>query len=250
MNTSFLQEGIVFGLLSIFSWGIGDYFYALASRKYGVLSAALFTAGGATVMFFVFAVMSRTSFMVSPSVALAAASVGVVHILADLLYAKGLTRGKVSLVTPIMASYSTLLVVAAVIFLGERITFIQIVAICIVIIGTIMASTDLKELSESQKFIFNDHGVPYAFSALSLYAIGFFVLKLSIQEGMWINANLIMYVIKTTIVLLVIAGRKQSINYPSTPSMIVMTIMLGIFAGGGYIGYSIGIWQSIGIEFE
>ena len=54
--------------------------------------------------------------------------------------------GPIAVVSPVVASYAALTVVLVVIFLGERLTSGQVVAIGVTFVGVAVASTDIREL--------------------------------------------------------------------------------------------------------
>ena len=54
--------------------------------------------------------------------------------------------GPIAVVSPVVASYAALTVILIVIFLGERLTMGQIIAIGVTFIGVAVASTDIREL--------------------------------------------------------------------------------------------------------
>src|SRR5690348_10651894 len=54
--------------------------------------------------------------------------------------------GPIAVVSPVVASYAALSVVGIVLFLGERLTAGQVVAIAVTFAGVVIASTDVREL--------------------------------------------------------------------------------------------------------
>ena len=54
--------------------------------------------------------------------------------------------GPIAVVSPVVASYAALSVVGIVLFLGERLTAGQVVAIAVTFVGVVIASTDVREL--------------------------------------------------------------------------------------------------------
>src|SRR5205814_10260770 len=75
--------------------------------------------------------------------ALALGFTGVIAVAA--LY-RGLARGPVAVVAPVVASYVVITVILVVIVLGERLTTAQIVAASLVFVGVVLTSTDAREL--------------------------------------------------------------------------------------------------------
>lgn len=78
--------------------------------------------------------------------ALALAVLGIVGLSA--LY-KAFALGPIAVVSPIVASYAALTVILIVIFLGERLTTGQALAIAVTFVGVVVASTDVRTLRRS-----------------------------------------------------------------------------------------------------
>jgi len=57
--------------------------------------------------------------------------------------------GPIAVVSPLVASYAALAVIGIVVFLGERLSAGQALAIAITFVGVVIASTDLRELRTS-----------------------------------------------------------------------------------------------------
>lgn len=62
---------------------------------------------------------------------------------------KAFALGPIAVVSPIVASYAALTVILLVVFLGERLTAGQTVAIAVTFAGVVVASTDLRTLRET-----------------------------------------------------------------------------------------------------
>src|SRR3954462_12226268 len=78
--------------------------------------------------------------------AFALALIGTVSLV--LLY-RAFALGPIAVVSPVVASYAALSVLGIVVFLGERLTFGQAVAIAVTFVGGGIASTDLRELRDT-----------------------------------------------------------------------------------------------------
>ena len=78
--------------------------------------------------------------------ALALSMIGIVSLAA--LY-RAFAIGPIAVVSPVVASYAALTVVLIVIFLGERLTTGQAIAIGVTFVGVAVASTDIRELRQT-----------------------------------------------------------------------------------------------------
>src|SRR6266545_283359 len=118
----------------------------MASRRAGVALTALgMQILGLGAIALVVALLGRWPEFAPSQVpwALALAIVGTASLVA--LY-RAFALGPIAVVSPVVASYAALSVVGIVIFLGERLTAGQAVAIGVTFVGVAVASTDIREL--------------------------------------------------------------------------------------------------------
>ena len=118
----------------------------MAARRAGVALTALgMQLLGVGVLALVLLVMGRwpTFEMTQVPWAFVLALVGTLSLAA--LY-RAFALGPIAVVSPVVASYAALSVVGIVLFLGERLTAGQAVAIAATFVGVVVASTDVREL--------------------------------------------------------------------------------------------------------
>src|SRR5712692_3350906 len=70
---------------------------------------------------------------------------GVVGVMSLAALYKAFALGPIAVVSPVVASYAALTIVLIVVFLGERLTSGQALAIGVTFIGVAVASTDIRE---------------------------------------------------------------------------------------------------------
>jgi uncharacterized membrane protein len=96
-------------------------------------------------------------------------------------------KGKVSILSPIFASYSVVVVILAAIFLNAQISSLQAAAIAVVFAGTLILSTDLTELRQlirsRQKL---GDGVPDVLIALFGYSFWLLFLDKFLNGKEWL----------------------------------------------------------------
>ncbi|GAC1488605.1 MAG: DMT family transporter [Candidatus Limnocylindrales bacterium] len=128
------------------AWGLGDFAGALAARRIGALwtSAAMQCIGAAGFAVLLLG-LGRWPVITLPLIlwGLLLAAVGAGSLM--LLY-RGLALGPMAVVSPIGGAYAAVTVILAVLFLGERLTPLQTVAVAVTFAGVLLASTDLRLL--------------------------------------------------------------------------------------------------------
>ena len=128
------------------AFGFGDYAAAMATRRVGVVLTSIgMQSIGLGAYVIVLAALGRWPTFVWEIIPYAAvlSVIGIVSLAA--LY-RAFAIGPIAVVSPVVASYAALTVILIVIFLGERLTTGQALAIGVTFVGVAVASTDIREL--------------------------------------------------------------------------------------------------------
>jgi len=176
------MSAIIFALVTFLTWGSGDIFTTIAARKMGAYSTSFYGYfyGFIFVTFYIpFAIHQLTSF--SLPMILLTVFLAIIQLIAFYAYNAGLRIANASLVGTISGSFTALVVILSVLFLGERLLLWQIVAILIIFVGLFFSSINLSEI-KNKKSILNK-GVLYAFIALLGWAIYFTFIKIPVKEA-------------------------------------------------------------------
>jgi drug/metabolite transporter (DMT)-like permease len=142
-------EALLYGVGAAIAFGFGDYAAAMATRRAGFAWTALgMQAIGNTALVLALLVMGRWPTFAWSQVpwAFALALIGTISLV--FLY-RAFALGPIAVVSPVVASYAALSVIGIVIFLGERLTAGQAIAIAGTFVGVVVASTDIRELRQT-----------------------------------------------------------------------------------------------------
>lgn len=143
------MEALLYGIGAAVAFGFGDYAAAMATRRAGYAWTALgMQVIGNAVLVVVLLVMGRWPTFSWSQVpwAFALALIGTISLV--FLY-RAFALGPIAVVSPVVASYAALTVIGIVIFLGERLTVGQSLAIAVTFVGVAIASTDIRELRQT-----------------------------------------------------------------------------------------------------
>ena len=143
------MEALLYGVGAAVAFGFGDYAAAMATRRAGFAWTALgMQAIGNAALVVVLLALGRWPEFTWTQVpwALALALIGTVSLV--FLY-RAFALGPIAVVSPIVASYAALTVIGIVIFVGERLTSGQTLAIGVTFVGVAVASTDVRELRQT-----------------------------------------------------------------------------------------------------
>ncbi len=169
--------GIALGLGAALSWGLADYFAALASRSAGPLRVVL--------GFHLFALV--------PLGVLVLATGGLDHVRADqlpvflllglvgwlsyLTFYGALAIGPISVLSPVVSGYAAVTVVLAVLIRNEQLSIGESVAVAITIGGAMVASADVRAITHTHLERRSALGFVLALAAMAL--LGGFVFGVS-----------------------------------------------------------------------
>ncbi len=128
---------------------------------------------------------------------------GIVSALSYLPLYRGFGKGEVSLLSPIFASYSVILVILSALFLNETISSHQLVAILIVFAGILIISSNPMELrSHLKSKTFHLNGMSEVLFAMLVYSFWLFFLDKFLQDKSWVFPLLIIRVVAVATLLM------------------------------------------------
>jgi drug/metabolite transporter (DMT)-like permease len=142
--------GIALGLGAALSWGLADYFAAVASRRIGALRVVLGFHLVALIPLTALALATDALAHVSVGEVAVLAGVGAVGWLSYLTFYGALAIGPISVLSPIVSGYAAITALLAVGFAGSRLSALQSVAVAITIGGTMLASADVREIMRAK----------------------------------------------------------------------------------------------------
>lgn len=178
------MTAIIFALIAAIGWGTADIFGGLVARKIGGYSSAVISYVISIILasFYIpFAINDLTHITQTSIIWLIILTpIGVIPLIA--LY-EGFQRGNASLIGTIGGANGALVIVLSLIFLGEKINFLQTLSIISIVLGILLSSLDLKGLNI--KKIISDKGVPYGLFAMGTWAIWYTFIKIVIDNIGW-----------------------------------------------------------------
>ena len=233
---------VLFGLAFATGIGVADVISAGLTRTLGVLRTVFLLQAFGVVGMLVFALFTSQLESISASDLLLMAGLTVLVVFFYLGFYKALQLGPIALVGPIVAAHSPVVVVLAVIFLGERISEWQIVAIVAVVFGVVMASIDVSSLRSGRKVIGLGVGLAVGVSI----AAGFwqFAIAAVSKEMGWFAPVFLTRVFMVCILIPIVVIRREQpwvgLNRKLAAAIVVVaaleTLSLLAFTRGSEIG--------------
>src|SRR5712691_2007143 len=127
--------GILFGLGAAVAWGCADYVAASAGRRVGALRVVLGFHVLATAILALVMLMPGSLSDVTAADLPFFALVGAVGWGSYVCFYRALAIGPISVLSPIVSGYAAVTVILAVVFLGERLSLAETVAVLVSFTG-------------------------------------------------------------------------------------------------------------------
>jgi drug/metabolite transporter (DMT)-like permease len=169
--------GVALGLGAALSWGLADYFAAVASRSVGALRVVLGFHLAALIPLTVLVLATDALARVSIAQGAVFVLIGAVGWVSYLAFYGALAIGPISVLSPIVSGYAAVTVLLAVVFAGNRLTAPQAVAVAITIAGAMLASADIRAIAHAKLQRRSALGFVLALCAMAL--LGGFVFGVS-----------------------------------------------------------------------
>lgn len=178
------MPALFFAFITYFSWGIGDIFGTIATRKIGGYNNTFYvTAIGFSLstLYVPFALTDLDKF--TPLSLFISIMLAILEPAILILFYEGLRKGNAAIVGTVASSFFAVSILLSILFLGESISPSQTIFIIIIFLGIILSSFNFKQLKN--KNILLDPGVPYAVAAMILWGIYFTFIKIPVKEVGW-----------------------------------------------------------------
>ncbi len=179
---------VIFAILTFIGWGTGDIFGVFSSRRLGAFRSALWVNIITVPYLAILAPFFLDElFTFTLPILILNAVLGVIVTCAFMAFLEGARLGKPSILGAIAGSFPALVVILSIIFLGEKLSSIQALAIVVIIAGIVLTSINFKELSGSKVKL--ERSIGFALLAMVLWGIFFTFIRIPVQQVGWFWAN-------------------------------------------------------------
>jgi drug/metabolite transporter (DMT)-like permease len=232
--------GILLGLTAALSWGLADYFAAMASRRTGALRVVLGFHLVAMVLLAVLLFGSGGGLAeISRSDLVWFVFVGALGWLSYLAFYRALAIGPISIVSPIVSAYAASTVVCAVLIGGERLAGGETAAIAVVMVGVVLASSDLAQIRRVERLA--ALGIVLALvTAVLIGAFVYGVAYFSADYG-WLVP---IFVARgfSTLFIVGTAAAERELRFPDrSPRLLVTIALIAVVDTIGYVAFNFGV---------
>lgn len=230
--------GVAFGLGAALLWGVADYCAAMASRRTGAFRVVLGFHLLATPVLAVAVLATGALDDVGWAQLGPLIGIGALGALSYLTFYKALEIGPISIVSPIVSGYAAVSLVLAVLILDESLSGGRIAAVVVVMLGVLLASSDLRQIAHVER----RQTVGLVLAVATNFAIGGFVFGNAYYatEVGWL-APIFLSRAFATVFLLVASTRDGSWRFPQRgPKLIGLIAIVAVVDTGGYVAFNLG----------
>jgi drug/metabolite transporter (DMT)-like permease len=231
-----MDDGFVLGTLSAIAWGLADVFVTYLSRRGGFFKTLLITQVAGVVLLIVVALALED--LPGPSLAqlLALVALGPVAVAAYAGFYRALELGPIAIVSPIASANGAVVVLLAVLVLGESLTAVQALG-CLLVLGFVVLAAHEPDARPSED---DGNGIRLALIASIAFGGYLFVLATMSDDLGWLVPVLVARSVTLAIVSAVWVARP-----PMSPGSLGAVGVLGCIGAGlldasGYLAYNRG----------
>jgi drug/metabolite transporter (DMT)-like permease len=236
-----LAGGVLFGLVAMVGWGLGDVSGALLSRRLENLRALLWVTAAGLALLALFVSVTGTPVTWRPAALPAIVLAGALNTAGAVCFMRGLRVGTVSLVSAIASAYAVVLVLAALVLLGERLTAAQGLAVALVLAGSLLAASDLAAWRRGGRPGWSDPGLPFAFGAMFAWGLGYLALAQAARATGWVATSGVAAGVEIVTLALVAVGAGRSIAPPVGRRLVGLTGLTALFSWTANVAYTAGV---------
>ena len=232
--------GILLGLTAALSWGFADYFATITSRQTGSFRVVLgFHLAAMVLLAGLLVVTGEGLSDVSAGDLAWLAFVGLLGGVSYLAFYRALAIGPISIVSPIVSAYAAVTVVCAVLIGGERLATGETAAIVVVVLGVLLASSDLAQMRALERIALL--GILLALA--TAVVIGAFVYGIAYFSGDygWLVPIFLARGF-STLFIAAVSLRTGDWRFPDrSPRLLAMIALIAVVDTLGYVAFNFGV---------
>ena len=232
--------GIALGLTAALAWGFADVLATVASRRTGAVRVVLgFHVVAMVLLAVLLAATGEQLVGVSAGDLAWLVLVGVLGGVSYVAFYRALSIGPISIVSPIVSAYAAVTVLCAVVIGGERPGSGEVAAIAVVILGVLLASSDLAQMRALERVAL----VGIVLALATAVVIGAFVYGVAYfsEEHGWLVPIFLARGF-STLFLVAVSVRGGEWRFPDrAPSLLALIASIGIIDTAAYALFNVGV---------
>jgi drug/metabolite transporter (DMT)-like permease len=204
-----VNNGFLLGAMAALVWGVTDILVVQWARRVGVLRTLLTVQGSGVLLLALLAVVLGEDLSLSGGQWVAIAALGALSFGAYLGFYRALELGPIAIVSPIASSNGAMIVILAVVVLGESLTAGQAIGITLVLTFIVLASVE-----PAAERLAGGSGIRLALAATVVFGLYLFFLTTLADELGWLLPILLTRAVAVTLVGALFAARPDGEKRP------------------------------------
>lgn len=229
---------MIFGLVAMFGWGVSNFFSGRLAKSIGFLPALI--AGTTGVIVCLILVMLAGNLPVTipggNTLGLLIIAGGLLSI-AGLAFYKSLEIGKISLLSPIAASWPMGIAIIAILTKQSPFSVLTLIGMLLVTAGVSAAS--VKRIDKTISF--SDPGIPYALIALGAWIGAFYFFGRTLSGSAWVLYNVLFLFISVLFELVYARWKNSPITWKPTRQNLLYLAGCAVPSAVAFYFYSLGM---------
>ena len=230
-----MNNGFLLGATAALAWGVTDIIVVQWARRVGVVRTLLTVQGSGVLLMALLAVLLGEDLSLSGAQWAAIAVLGALSFGAYMGFYRALELGPIAIVSPIASSNGAMIVVLAVIVLGESLTAGQAVGITLVLTFIVLAS-----IEPAAERLAGTSGIRWALGATVVFGLYLFFLTTLADELGWLLPILLTRAVAVTFVVALFAARPDGQKRPLGKLGLVACAGAGALDALGYLLFNRG----------
>ncbi len=239
------MPAIFYALISYVTWGTGDIFSTIISRKLGAFSMTFWGALLSLLLMsfyapFVLSDLSKLTLLI----AVVNLIMSVLFLVGWLTYAQALIDGNPSLVGSIVGAYAGITSLLSVIFFKETLSSLQVLFILTILFGIVLSTLDIKSMIRT-KSVVTGKGTLLAVISMVAFAIYATFIRIPVYALGWFWPSFLIYLSFLPMLFLIARFRRITLKKPTYKNALVPMIIGTIILRTGEFTYNIAISKGL-----
>ncbi len=230
-----MNSGFALGASAALVWGVADILVVQASRRVGFFRTLLIVQASGVLLLALLALLLGEDLSLSGGQWAAVAGLGALSIGAYVGFYKALELGPIAIVSPIASSNGAMIVVLAVVVLGESLTAVQAVGITLVLAFIVLAAVE-----PAAERLAGASGIRLALAATVVFGLYVFALATLTEDLGWLLPILLTRAVAVTLMAAFFAARPDGDRRPLGRAIVLACVAAGALDACGYLMFNRG----------
>lgn len=243
---------IIGGLIAMITEGIADFTDKINVQKFDALKIIFWTELIGTIPIILYSLTSKSLILkINSNLLPHLIILSIIDTIGCIFLYRALKKGKVSIITPVFATYSILSCLISTIIFKEPIKSTAFILIFLMLLGIILTSLDFSDIKNTSFKLKNlTAGIPECIISMIIYSFWYPLWNHYIDaDTNWISTLLTYKLLLSLVAIIIIKLKNGSVSLKDSNNKLSLgyigsLIVVGICLGSSDLGMSIGFQKS------